>query len=68
MAEKEKTDEGEATPVCPHCEAVIDKVECCWREPTRQPTGRFAWAYPGAILVSMCPSCRKVLGTFQPIP
>ena len=49
-------DREDLTPVCPHCEQVLETV---FRRGTGFPLGQ------GRTLVYFCPHCRKVLGFAQ---
>ncbi len=42
---------NDIVPICPHCQAALDKVQC------RRLTGVFGKRY-----IFFCPYCRKVLG------
>ena len=49
----------EPIPICGHCKAPLDKVECSKRPFAKRP----GLSYPGSVWVIACPTCHAVFSS-----
>jgi hypothetical protein len=62
MGKERDAIEAEANLICPHCESPIERVQAVKREFADR-------SLPGIrvnVIAIACPTCRKVLGFYQP--